>query len=385
MKKVPLCILMLIIGKANAEDNTSAGPVNDIASNSQAIESSEDKQSSTQEMVDDDPRKLYRFNGLDLLNEGNSIGSQKLSTLDRLSKIMESQLTVRQLISADLVSESRDGKPLRGVDAVPKVLADNDSKHVDLSFQIELRYDKQSYYQSVVPNLVSALEEAAVKKLADSVSVEIINKRSSHKQMMPVTKAGSFPIYKDLFLTTTAGYLQFGGWKCQISSNQDSIYVACNLGRDARGNHQRFSIYELDRKTYDPLFKNFPGRAIPPLHLVLEDANGSIIRQDSWNPGIIGVGKNESTSKLRVLSPARAGHLYQMHGASFENPLYEGWVQSNNDIRVPCYTIAPWFTYSSGFSSRCFFTDGPVVERNLNMDYEDLKSLTKVRLFFAGS
>ena len=118
---------------------------------------------------------------------------------------------------------------------------------------------------------------------------------------------------------------------------------------------------------------------------MLEVANGSIIRQDSWSPGIIGVGKNKRSSKLRVLSPARAGHLYQMHGASFENPLYEGWVQSNDDIRVPCYTIAPWFTYSSGFSSRCFFTDGPVVERNLNMDYEDLKSLTKVRLFFAGT
>ena len=385
MKKVPLSILTLIIGTAYAEDNQIPETENDISFISQAIETSEDKQSLDQEIVDGDQHKLYRFNGLDLLNQGNSIGSQKLSTLARLSKIMQGQLTVRQLISADLVSESRDGKPLRGVDAIPKVLADNDSNLVDLSFQIELRYDKQSYYQSVVPNLVSALEEAAVKKLADSVSVEIINKRSSHKQMMPVTKAGSFPIYKDLFLTTTSGYLQFGGWKCQISSNQDSIYVACNLGRDTRGNHQRFSIYELDRKTYDPLFKNFPGRAIPPLHLVLEDANGSIIRQDSWNPGIIGIGKNESTSKLRVLSPARADHLYQMHGASFENPLYEGWVQSNNDIRVPCYTIAPWFTYSSGFSSRCFFTDGPVVERKLNMDYEDLKSLTKVRLFFAGS
>ena len=385
MKKVPLYTLILIIGTANAEDNQTSDTENDISSISQAIDTSEDKQSLDREIVDGDQRKSYHFNGLDLLNQGNSIGSQKLSTLARLSKIMEGQLTVRQLISADLVSESRDGKPLRGVDAVPKVLADNDSKHVDLSFQIELRYDKQSYYQSVVPNLVSALEEAAVKKLADSVSVEIINKRSSHKQMMPVTKAGSFPIYKDLFLTTTSGYLQFGGWKSQISSNQDSIYVACNLGRDARGNYQRFSIYELDRKTYDPLFKNFPGRAIPPLHLVLEDANGSIIRQDSWNPGIIGIGKNESTSKLRVLSPARADHLYQVHGASFENPLYEGWVQSNNDIRVPCYTIAPWFTYSSGFSSRCFFTDGPVVERKLNMDYEDLKSLTKVRLFFAGS
>ena len=199
MKKVPLYTLILIIGTANAEDNQTSDTENDISSISQAIDTSEDKQSLDREIVDGDQRKSYHFNGLDLLNQGNSIGSQKLSTLARLSKIMEGQLTVRQLISADLVSESRDGKPLRGVDAVPKVLADNDGKYVDLSFQVELRYDRQCYYQSVVPNLVSALEEAAVKKLADSVSVEIINKRSSHKQMMPVRKRAPFPYTKTFF------------------------------------------------------------------------------------------------------------------------------------------------------------------------------------------
>ena len=47
---------------------------------------------------------------------------------------------------------------------------------MDLSFQIELSYDKESFYDLVVPNLVSVLEDAAVRKLADSVSVTVIDK-----------------------------------------------------------------------------------------------------------------------------------------------------------------------------------------------------------------
>jgi hypothetical protein len=254
MKKVPLYKLLLIIGTAYADDNKTADPGSDISSNSPVFEESDSKETSTREVVDRDDRKTYRFNGLDLLKRGNSNDSPKLSSLDRLSQIMENQLAVGQFISADLVSENVGGKALRGADASPKVLAGKDDQSVDLSFQIELRYDKECFYVLVVPNLVSVLEEAAVRKLADSVSVTVIDKRSDHKQRMPVTHSRSFPANRDLFLTRTFGNLKLGDWKFQVPLQQDSIYVACNLGRDTRGNHQRFSIYELDRKTYDPLF-----------------------------------------------------------------------------------------------------------------------------------
>ena len=145
MKKVPLYTLLLIIGTAYADDNKTAEPGSDLSSNSPVFEESDSKEISTREVVDRDDRKTYRFNGLDLLRREDSNDSPKLSSLDRLSQIMENQLAVGQFISADLVSENVGGKALRGADASPKVLAGNDDQSVDLSFQIELSYDKESF------------------------------------------------------------------------------------------------------------------------------------------------------------------------------------------------------------------------------------------------
>ena len=50
--------------------------------------------------------------------------------------------------------------------------------------------------------------------------------------------------------------------------------------------------------------------------------------------------------------------------------------------RDSCFTIAPWFTYSASRSSPSFYADSPVLERVLEMDPEDLRRVSKIRLFF---
>jgi hypothetical protein len=325
--------------------------------------------------------------GARLLGNSTPGDSPAQDGFDALGEFLSRKLHPRELISARLVSMGEDGKIIRGPGALPVVKRSSAGNALEIAFRVELEYDRKAYYSKILPELLALLDSTALSKVEKATSVRVEKASREPARFMAVTRSASFPIPIRLNLTRQSDRLVFSDWHRKAKINQSSLYLACNLGRDARGKHQRFAVYEMDRASFASILKDAPGRVIPPLNLILEDANGSVIRQDRWFPRLVKASKSadgiEEAGVLTRLSASHGQSHYDLHSATYSDPLSEGIIRMDEGSgRDSCFTLAPWFTYSASRSSRSFYSDSPVLERILEMDPKDLRRVSKIRLFF---
>jgi hypothetical protein len=327
----------------------------------------------------------YAVDGLILIeNKSDQFGiePQEIEVPDFFATHFKHQ----NIFSASLVSRDGKGKLVKGNGAKPSVQAGSSPEDLSVTFHIELRYQLDWYYQKFVPSLIKFLDPLAIAKIKRSVSINIEKKGSEEKHFMQPTRTRSFPIPNNLWLQKHSDRLVFSNWNKILKNASNEIFIACNLGRDHRGKNQRFAIYQLPSLDFQQALDESVARIIPPLQLDLKDANGSIIRQDRWFPRNLATSKSPTgkpdTGELHTLSYSSSSTLYESNSASYQNPLSVGLIKRSYSGRIPCYVLAPWFTYESGNSNRNFYSDAPVLSRSLIMSSEDLEVLRKIKLYF---
>ena len=276
-----------------------------------------EKISDTDPVVDPFPQEFSSNIGARLLGNSTPGDSPAQDGFDTLEKFLSSKMLPRELISPRLVSMGEDGKIIRGPDALPVVKRSSSGDTLEVAFRVELEYDRKAYYSKILPELLALLDSTALSKIEAGTSVRVEKSSREPAPFMAVTRSPSFPIPLRLNLTRQSNRLVFSNWHRKAKINQSSLFLACNLGRDARGKHQRFAVYEMDRASCASILQNAPGRVIPPLNLILEDANGSVIRQDRWFPRMVKASKSaDGIEDVGVLSELSASHgqsHYDLH------------------------------------------------------------------------
>lgn len=371
MKKLALSLLPLVVASGFG----------------QSVIRSETEQSDSEISIKENPSSESVSIGALLLKNREAAPPKKIGSSKALSDFFSDKLDMRRLLSVRLVSSGKDAIITKGPDALPLVKPSGSKDLLQIAFRFEIEYDKSMYYSQIAPKLASLLEQNAVSKIVNSSSIGLQNPSRGDDISMAVTRTPSFQIPPRLNLSKQTDRLVFSGWQRNTKIDRSSIYIACNVGRDSRGRHQRFATYQMDKAGFDRILRNSPGRAIPPLHLVLEDSNGSVIRQDRWFPRVVMKSKSdnqiEQAGNLTRLCSSHGQAHYDLHSASYSTPLSEGIIRMDEGSgRQSCFTLAPWFTFGPERTNQSFFADAPVFERVLEMYPEDLERVSKIRLFF---
>jgi hypothetical protein len=310
-------------------------------------------------------------------------GAQKES----IKKLFFKDFDFKNLLSASFVSRNKKGEVVRGKGASPSIMKLSDSEEeLEVMFMFEIKYKLEWYYAKYLPALTKLFDQAAILKHEQSISINLLNKHSKEKRFIQPTQTSSFPVISNMYLHQHSQDLYFANWKKRIQSREESIFLACNLGRDHLGKNQRFSIYELPSALFLGMLNDSPIRIIPPITLELKDHNGTIIRQEQWHPRQVlasgSPGSETDESWLKPLGYSNAKHLYTKFPASYRNPIPTGLMKKNSIGRTPCFIIAPWFIYESGNSNVSFYTDAPVITKTLMMSPRDLEMIRRISINF---
>ena len=102
---------------------------------------------------------------------GEDIWAQAVSKIDNvfdgremLAKLVNEEIIPARLLKARLISEGPDGRPLYGDTAKIKQKVDYDAKTVEMTYMIEVSWDREAYLKSVVPKMTVLLEKLALEK-----------------------------------------------------------------------------------------------------------------------------------------------------------------------------------------------------------------------------
>lgn len=100
---------------------------------------------------------------------GEDIWAQAVSKIsnvfegrDMLAKLVKEEIVPAKLLKARLISKGPDGHPLYGDEAQIQQKIDYDEKTVEMTYMIEVSWDREAYLNRVVPKLTSLLEKIAV-------------------------------------------------------------------------------------------------------------------------------------------------------------------------------------------------------------------------------
>jgi len=312
-----------------------------------------------------------------------------------LKKMLWEEMLPERLLVARLVSKGKDGQIVRGSGAMPIQKTNYDEGTVDLTFHIETFYHLEAYYKQVAPKLIQLLDKICERKLEDAASVRFEKRSGSQAPQSLITgyPGNGFDGHKPRIVINNSSTkkLSVSNWEKDIGKEmpENVMYLACNVGRDKNGKNQRFAIFELDHEAYARIFHLAPGVIIPPLNLVMEDEQGSVIRHEKWFPGDKDVRFQDSRHTTieefaegtqRIQNPFKSAYgITQKDDPSCGFITLSEYEHRRDNAYVKTYhfTISPYFPISSGF-----LTDAPVIERKLTLDQDDVKSIKRVKISF---
>lgn len=119
------------------------------------------------------PRKVaQRLKEIDLAASavaGEDIWAQSVSKISNalegrkmLTKLLHEEILPSRLLHARIISEGSDGKPRYGDEATVKQKVNFKEETVDMTYMVEVRWDREAYLESVAPKLDLLLEKLAV-------------------------------------------------------------------------------------------------------------------------------------------------------------------------------------------------------------------------------
>ena len=101
---------------------------------------------------------------------GEDIWAQSVSKIsnvfegrEMLAKLVNEEIIPARLLKARLISPGPDGKPLYDDDqAKIEQKIDYDAETVEMTYMVEMRWDREAYLESIVPRMTALLDKLAV-------------------------------------------------------------------------------------------------------------------------------------------------------------------------------------------------------------------------------
>ena len=100
---------------------------------------------------------------------GEDIWAQAVSKIsnvfegrEMLAKLVNEEIIPARLLKARLISPGPDGKPLYDDQAKIEQKIDYDAQTVEMTYMVEMRWDREAYLESIVPRMTALLDKLAV-------------------------------------------------------------------------------------------------------------------------------------------------------------------------------------------------------------------------------
>ena len=100
---------------------------------------------------------------------GEDIWAQSVSKIsnvfegrEMLAKLVNEEIIPARLLKARLISPGPGGKPLYDDEAKIEQKIDYDAETVEMTYMVEMRWDREAYLESIVPKMTSLLDKLAV-------------------------------------------------------------------------------------------------------------------------------------------------------------------------------------------------------------------------------
>ena len=100
---------------------------------------------------------------------GKDIWAQAVSKIsnvfegrEMLAKLVNGEIVPARLLKARLISPGPDGKPLYDDQAKIEQKIDYDAETVEMTYMVEMRWDREAYLESIVPRMTALLDKLAV-------------------------------------------------------------------------------------------------------------------------------------------------------------------------------------------------------------------------------
>jgi hypothetical protein len=100
---------------------------------------------------------------------GKDIWAQAVSKIsnvfegrDMLAKLVNEEIVPARLLKTRLISPGPDGKPLYDDQAKIEQKIDYDAETVEMTYMVEMRWDREAYLESIVPRMTALLDKLAV-------------------------------------------------------------------------------------------------------------------------------------------------------------------------------------------------------------------------------
>ena len=100
---------------------------------------------------------------------GEDIWAQAVSKIsnvfegrEMLAKLVNEEIIPARLLKARLISPGPDGKPLYDDQAKIEQKIDYDAETVEMTYMVEMRWDREAYLESIVPRMTALLDKLAV-------------------------------------------------------------------------------------------------------------------------------------------------------------------------------------------------------------------------------
>jgi hypothetical protein len=311
-----------------------------------------------------------------------------------LNKFLNEEMPAEKLVSAEVISRSKDGKVVRGKNATPSQKPNYDNNTVELTFHVELSYDLEAFYKKAVPRLISLLDKVCISVVESDVFVNLLagSNNSSSAYGAKVTAESLYPAF---YVLDSMGFtfsdlyskIYFGNsWNKILTKDEkadEKAFVAVNLAADSTGMRQKFKIYQLEAAAYQKILDTCLPRILPPLHLSIESGGFPILREEI---SLKEIPLTDSKSKLmrvytlRNLNKDYARDLWSTRRIDYRSQKQCGPVYVNKNQRAPySYNIAPWFVCGDYYSQKPVFVHKTIVSD------DDLKKIDQVSLNWTSS
>jgi hypothetical protein len=207
-----------------------------------------------------------------------------------LEKLLNEEMLPSHLIKAEMISQDRDGRILRGSEAKPQI-EPNKEGTVELTFNMEISFDQQAFYDQVLPRLTKVLDQICIRKIDDNFQRPL---KLTTKQKLHITGQKLLTTGDDYLTPALSVYreqLQFGGSATKINrgneqwnmNHKEEFLVACELGASPDRQKCRFAIYLLNRDKYMASFVSAKSRRCGIPTVTISDKSGNVIWKESPN------------------------------------------------------------------------------------------------------
>jgi hypothetical protein len=371
--------LLLIVGICGCSDpeNQSSGSNGDSTDGSQGATSAQ--VGSTNQTQGDGKQ----WNGKDLLAKATSKGSESGSGIKMLKALLDEEMMPDRIMNGKLVSKTPDGKIIYGGKARPTVELLQNEGTVDLTFKVELSFDKEAYYKQIVPRLTRLLGQLASR----TVDENFVRPMRIAEYEIPLTGKPCLVGRDDPLMHSYWDKIAFGDkdfhfrdlkktdpW---LTKSKKEFLVACEAGSNPDRTRCRYAVYALDKKTYLKTFLHAKSRLFPTPKIKIQDKNEETLWQESW-PGIAVSLRDLANGRsirddFRIPSPEYDGE-YEDDDPHLEDP--EGLVRVRfaSETGPICVTIAPEFHVGRmNLAMESFVTS-----KKINMSQENLGKLQQI-------